>query len=154
MRRSYSANSRLQQRIQELQREISQVESGIKGISRAVEIGDPEKAVRRLSKLEAKLEETATAAPAPDRARIPPSAPLEPPEIARRPAPPRDVLPEEEEVPLPKAATGERFANYFASGSLHSIRPLRQERRVQRNKAIIMLILAVLVLYGVISMIF
>jgi hypothetical protein len=152
MRRSSSANSKLQQRIRELQREIEQVESGIQGISRAVEIGDPEKAVRRLTRLEAKLGESA-AVTATDRPRPAQSAPVAKPEALRRLQSPREALPEEE-LSIPKAAPGERFANYFASGSLHSVRPLRQERRVQRNKAIVMLILALLVLYGVINMIF
>jgi predicted nucleic acid-binding Zn ribbon protein len=34
------------------------------------------------------------------------------------------------------------------------VRPLRQERQVQRNKAIIMLILAAMLVYGVINLIF
>ena len=39
----------------------------------------------------------------------------------------------------------ERFADYLAS-SLHAARPLRHERRIQRNKAILMLVFVLLVL--------
>jgi len=56
-----------------------------------------------------------------------------------------------ENIPLPKALPDQRFATYFGSGSLHSVRPLRQERRVQRNKAVFMLILAAAILYLVFS---
>ena len=34
-----------------------------------------------------------------------------------------------------------RFANYFASGSFLGAKPLREERRFQRNRAIAMLII-------------
>lgn len=39
-----------------------------------------------------------------------------------------------------------KFANYFASGSFGSSRPLAEERRIQRNKAIFMVVVLVLVL--------
>jgi hypothetical protein len=38
-----------------------------------------------------------------------------------------------------------RFANYFSSGGLMGTRPLRQEKNVQRNKAIFMIVLLVIV---------
>jgi len=47
-----------------------------------------------------------------------------------------------------------RFANYFVSGSVDGIRPLRHERRIQRNKAITMIIVVLLVLLGVLYLIF
>lgn len=40
----------------------------------------------------------------------------------------------------------QKFANYFMAGHFKNLRPLRQDRRIVRNKAIIMVILAALVL--------
>jgi len=51
-----------------------------------------------------------------------------------------------------KLPADQRFVNYFVTGGLHSVRPLRQERRIQRNKAILMSVIAAAVLYGVISL--
>jgi hypothetical protein len=59
-----------------------------------------------------------------------------------------------EPITLPRPVPDQRFQTYFGTGSLHSVRPLRQERQVQRNKAIIMLILAAMLVYGVINLIF
>jgi hypothetical protein len=54
----------------------------------------------------------------------------------------------EKEVTKPDA--DRRFANYFVSGNLDSVRPLRQERRLWRNKAIAMVVIVLLVLAWVI----
>lgn len=43
-------------------------------------------------------------------------------------------------------AEDERFASYFMSGGLRSNAPLRQERQIQRNKAIVAIVLLVIVL--------
>jgi hypothetical protein len=51
-----------------------------------------------------------------------------------------------------KLPADQRFVNYFVTGGLHSVRPLRQERRIQRSKAILMSVIAAAVLYGVISL--
>ena len=40
----------------------------------------------------------------------------------------------------------QKFANYFMAGHFKNLRPLRQDRRIVRNKAIIMIILVVLAL--------
>ena len=40
----------------------------------------------------------------------------------------------------------ERFANYFMAGHFSNLRPLRQERRIIKNKAIVMIVLVVLAL--------
>lgn len=47
----------------------------------------------------------------------------------------------------PPAKGDERFASYFASGSFGRTRPLGHERRVQRNKAIFMVVFVVIVAY-------
>lgn len=55
----------------------------------------------------------------------------------------------------PAARESDRFANYFAGHFQRgAVRPLNRERRVQRNKAIFMLIFVALVGYLVYRMIF
>jgi hypothetical protein len=45
------------------------------------------------------------------------------------------------------SATGrEKFANYFMAGHFTNLRPLRQEKRIVRNKAIVMSVLVVIAL--------
>ena len=39
-----------------------------------------------------------------------------------------------------------RFATYLMSRDFHNVRPLRHERYIQRNKAIVMVVVAVIVL--------
>ena len=47
-----------------------------------------------------------------------------------------------------KRIRDDRFASYFA-GSFEGMRPLRHERRIQRNKAILMIVFVLLVLFWV-----
>ena len=48
----------------------------------------------------------------------------------------------------PSARFGrERFANYFMAGHFQDMRPSRQEMRVLRNKAILMLVLVLLLVF-------
>lgn len=47
----------------------------------------------------------------------------------------------------PISTTGrEKFANYFMAGHFSNLRPLRQEKRIIKNKAIVMIVLVVLAL--------
>jgi len=140
-------NPRLQEKLESLQREIARVEHDIKGISHAIESPDPDRAIRRLRKIVGEI-------PPVDVAAWP--AAQEPPRMgnAEKPVAVSPVQGMSEEMVIPRTVPDQRFQTYFGSGSLHSVRPLRQERRVQRNKAIIMLILAALILYGVINLIF
>lgn len=48
---------------------------------------------------------------------------------------------------------GERFAEYLASG-FEAARPLRRERRIQRNKAVMMIISVLLMLFWVVCRFF
>ncbi|HPG01082.1 MAG TPA: hypothetical protein PLE77_13565 [Kiritimatiellia bacterium] len=49
----------------------------------------------------------------------------------------------------------ERFANYFSSGNfLGASKPLKQEKNVQRNKAIFMVVIVVLVAFSVFRLMF
>jgi hypothetical protein len=53
----------------------------------------------------------------------------------------------------PRRVDDKRFADYLSS-SFQSVRPLRHERRIQRNKAIVMAVLALLMLYWVLHVFF
>ena len=46
----------------------------------------------------------------------------------------------------PNPANRHRFASYFMAGHFQDLRPMRQERRVQRNKAIVTVVVTLLVL--------
>jgi len=157
MQRPGRKNLRLQEKLDSIQREIARVESDIKGISRAVEVPDPDEALRRLKQVQ-------VASPKPG---IPESRPTitgsnrdNPLEFTEKPSIPGSVYrssavaPDDMiSQPVPRAVTDQRFTTYFGSGSLHSVRPLRQERRVQRNKAIFMMVVAILVIILVLKMI-
>lgn len=144
MQRSERKNSRLRARVEELSHELARVEDEMRSLSRATRHPDRETAARRLRQVAEEQE----------KARTTP--------VARAPAPPEpvaQVVAAEAEVPAggepgPKNMPDPRFANYFVTGGLHSVRPLRQERRVQRNRAILMLLLAIFLLYGVLSLLF
>ncbi len=45
-----------------------------------------------------------------------------------------------------------KLVNYLAAGSIQGLRPLRYERRVARNRFIVLVIILVLVLWGLIAM--
>lgn len=151
MPRSRPVNPRLQEKLSALQRELARVETDIKGISKAVEAPDPEEAMRRLRRV-------STAGLPPGTPPAPRSAAPEPPKrgygedtFMKSPAG-VTLASSEGESGFPKPTQDQRFATYFGNSSLHSVRPLRQERRVQRNRAIVMLILAALLVYSIIKM--
>lgn len=157
MRRNARVNQRLQERLSAIQQELARVDGEIRTVSQAVEHPDREKALRRLKQLSVEQERPREAA---DEARVVPTAERlvqrdevfekssqHPGGTAGEPGSGFDTL-------IPKPSADQRFAQYFVTGGLHSVRPLRQERKVQRNKAILMAIIAALVLYGVISMLF
>lgn len=148
MKRSAPKNPRLRERLQSLERELSQVERSIDQLDRAVRTPDREAALERLKVLtERKVEEPAP----PKRAAAPlPASPRKVAEPESEPVPGPDDLEEE----APRADADRRFASYFVTGSLHSVRPLRTERRIQRNKALVMMVVAAVLLYGLVSMLF
>jgi len=147
MKRASRANPRLQEKLEALQRELSRVETDIKGISRAVEASNPDQVARTLRRVN--IEPAFRDAPV-ARAMMQGKT-RDDLSDARIPC---STMEEMDDNPLPKPAPDQRFATYFGTGSLHSVRPLRQERCVQRNKAVVMLVLAALILYGVIKMMF
>ena len=156
MQRSGRKNLRLQEKLDAIQREISRVETDIKGISRAVDTSDPEEAFRRLKQVPgvpvAAIPVTRMPQMAGQR-----QSPEELPEVQMSS---NSVYRGATGIPeatgmaaMPKVTPDQRFATYFGSGNLHSVRPLRQERRVQRNKALFMVCIAVLLIFWVIKMI-
>jgi hypothetical protein len=139
MDRSEQKNARLKERLDRLRREIGVVEKDIHDLHRAVQHPERQSAMRRLSKMTESRESR------PAQTSVPPAQPPQTgPEFAGG-----QVLDEEG---VPKMSPDQRFASYFVTGSLHSVRPLRTERRIQRNKAIVMVIVAIVLVYGVISL--
>lgn len=151
MHRSGRKNPRLQEKLQALEREIVRMETDIKAMSRVVDTPDSEHALRKLKSLGGNSSHD-------DSLRRP--APYDAGRMENLPATSslqnrvEDVLPENAAPVVPKTTPDQRFNTYFGSGSLHSVRPLRQERRVQRNKAIFMLVMAALLISFVLKMIF
>jgi hypothetical protein len=147
--------SAIDRRLQELQKEMSKVGADVKSLSRYAK---------------AKAEGSAHA-PAPGNVRAAPSPVSSDPGVQARPSVPDDLLSQEQsgekessffpddaakggsgDMPLfeqrgPLSTTGrEKFANYFMAGHFSNLRPLRQEKRIVRNKAIVMSVLVVLAL--------
>jgi hypothetical protein len=147
MQRVRRKNPRLQEKLESLQREIARVEQDIKGISHAIESPDPDRAIRRLRKVVGEMPSVEV-----DPRTVPPEP--APAGGGEKNAPPAAMQGANEPLTIPRPVPDQRFQTYFGTGSLHSVRPLRQERQVQRNKAIIMLILAAMLVYGVINLIF
>jgi hypothetical protein len=155
MRKPVRSNSRLRVRVEELGREVSRLDGEIRGLSRAVDHPDREAAARRLRRL---FEEQSRPKPPPVPAPVPEPAargPVERPLPAEREPPlsaDAAAVPDMEMGAEPEGtAARSRFASYFVTGGLQALQPLRQERRVQRNKAIFMLVVAAVLLYAVIS---
>ena len=56
-------------------------------------------------------------------------------------------LPERSGGPKNKAVMkDQRFANYFSSGNFLGGRPMKQEKSVQRNKAVFMIVVVIVVI--------
>ena len=64
-------------------------------------------------------------------------------------------LPESGAGPKNKAVMkDQRFANYFSSGGFLGGRPMKQEKSVQRNKAVFMLVVVIVVAFSVFRLVF
>ena len=50
-------------------------------------------------------------------------------------------------------ATNPKLVSYLAAGSIQGLRPLRYEKRVARNRVIVLVIVLVLILWGIVSVI-
>lgn len=137
-------NSVLRKRLKDIEREISAVNRGVKTLSRNMEkaeggvVSSPPAYPPRQFEPRAP---TAGASPAPAEA-APAGGDLFPPGgNAAGSAPVLFSHPAELQRQKDR-----RFANYFASSNMDAIRPLRQERNVQRNKAILMVVVLILVM--------
>jgi len=143
MKRLPPKNAKLQERIAALQRELERVEGTIEDLDSAVRTPDRASAAVRLKGLTSP----------------PPREPGPLRSAARQPSTPAEASTVREETPtadeleasLPRMTHDRRFASYFVTGSLQSVRPLRTERSAQRKQAIIMTIIAIVLLYGVIT---
>jgi hypothetical protein len=157
MERASARNRLLSQRIQDLERELGRVQDDIGALSKAVSEPDRKDTIKRLREL----------SPAPGRPRgeAAPARAAEPAKSAQgelfgqggqsgtvpvKAAPARPGAPTR--VTSPEG--DERFANYFTTGGLQAVRPLREERRIQRNRAILMVVVAVLLLCVVVKLLF
>ena len=119
-------SSAIDRRLQELQREMARLEREMKSAGRsAARAAAPPQPVQR---------------PAADLFEQSDRAPEQPPPP---PPPPPDT-------PFKAGGRGsrgrERFANYFMAGHFQDMRPSRRDMRILRNKAILMLALATLLL--------
>jgi hypothetical protein len=154
MQRTERKHPRLKDRAEALERELARMDEDIRALSKAAAHPDRDSALRRLQRFSVQK----------DRAREIQSSRMSGRMEGGSREPSSESHPGDPQQPgvsgmatpgaVPPGGTDPRFAQYFVTGSLHSIQPLRQERRVQRNKALIMLFFAIVLLYGVFNLIF
>jgi hypothetical protein len=163
---SRKKTSAVDRRLEELRREMSKVGAEIKSLARHKKPAGAPAAPRP-----AGIRPAGAGAVPPASGGNEAASALSCPEAGRRGAEPDGVIPGEQENGLSRpvfapdisaadggelplfenrnsiSATGrEKFANYFMAGHFSNLRPLRQEKRIVKNKAIIMVILVVLAL--------
>jgi hypothetical protein len=141
--------SPIERRLKELEHEVSMVSSDIKSLSRREKSGS-----LGAPSLTARSTESAPKTKPPAQS-IPHEAAGDEflSQTANEPASsvPADSTLEndmplfEDRAPL-SPASREKFANYFMAGHFQNLRPLKLEKRIIRNKAIIMIVAAVLAL--------
>jgi hypothetical protein len=52
------------------------------------------------------------------------------------------------------ATSNPKLVNYLAAGSIQGLRPLRYERRVARNRFLVLVAVLILVLWGIVALVF
>lgn len=138
---------RFSQRLKELEKEARVLRADIRKVARAVsQPGEP----GPLPALKSRHFDP------------PPASPLAAPsaELAAFTMPGRDAPPPDTEAlvaggdGIVRGLDKGRFINYFATGSFIPTRVVRQERNLQRNKAIFMLVVVVVVAFIVIKLVF
>lgn len=157
--------SAIDRRLQELQKEMSKVGTDIKSLSRYAKTkinGSAHAPAPGNARAAAPEAESARAAPSPvnsNKGVQPPSSvsddllsqeqnsekesPFFPDDAARGGSGDMPLF----EPRSPLSTTGrEKFANYFMAGHFTNLRPLRQEKRIVRNKAIVMSVMVVIAL--------
>lgn len=146
-------DSAIDRRLQELQREMTKVGGEIKSLAQREKgkdrLSGPPPGAPRFAAAETKpAEAAAPAAPAAGTESALPAAPAGG-DISRAAAPPLESesnLPLFDRRPPLSPDRREKFANYFMAGHFSNLRPLRQEKRIIRNKAIVMIVLVALAL--------
>lgn len=159
--------SSLERRLKELEKEAKLVQGDIKSLSRALKKPDEISAIPRLKSIQPEyVKPPSRRDPISAERRIEEPEPEEAVESQEedlfswtpRNAPRQESLVPEQESdiqgPRPRQAVSgdKRFANYFTSGTFITPRPLRTEKNVQRNRAVGMIILLVLVSLWVFSL--
>lgn len=154
MRGSKAEKSALDARLAELEAELKRVKKNVRLVAKTGRAAPSPVARPKMRR-----------SPAPE-----PAAPPTPPPEA--PAPPPDLfsLAQQRHTPPPAASYGsgrparmepaaapaledkDKFGRYFTSGSFVASRPMGEERRLFRNKAIFMLVLVVLVAFIFVSL--
>lgn len=139
----------IDKRLQELQREMAEVGSKIKSLSSAGRApATPGRSIVPVPRLGMFETEPPPASPSPTATTPEDERGVQEPAAGQGPVLPSGAG----DLPLfeprgPVSPTGrEKFASYFMAGHFPNLRPIRQEKRIVRNKAIIMLILVVLAL--------
>jgi hypothetical protein len=160
MDRPRQKNTLVRRRVADVERELAQVQENIRALAKAAERPDGGDLFRKLPDVTPLPERTLAAVPAkpdsrsqvaaaakPKQAELFGTVPqagvtMQPGAIPQRPAAASKPAPAEKDP---------RFANYFVTSGLQAVRPLRQERRIQRNRALLMVIIAAILLFGVIK---
>lgn len=142
----FRKKSVIDKRLKKLEKELAKVDSVLKAksASQLLKSATPNPSRTAKRPLQAKP-------PAPVQRTAPP------------PAPAKDLFPQSKHVPSPAPSNTspinkwikdlptdpqnsgrEKFANYFMASHFQNLRPLRQENRIVRNKAIVMIVMIVL----------
>jgi hypothetical protein len=163
MTSSPKKNSALSRRLKQIEKELSLVSHDVKVMSKAVR--RPEAGLPPTAQLRSQLK-SGVSLPPPQVQATPKTTPgAASGELFPRVSTPADNSPppltaaapiREEQVfekERAKLERDHRFASYLVSGSVDGIQPLRQERRVQRIKAIFMVVVLLIVLVFVIRLI-
>lgn len=128
-------SSAIDRRLDDLRREMSRLDREMRTANRAGARPPPATPVAPRAPAEdlfSQVNKTPGAPPAAPAPAVSPAPAAEPPFRAGKPS----------------ARFGrERFANYFMAGHFQDMRPSRQEMRVLRNKAILMLVLVLLLVF-------
>jgi len=160
----FKKSSSLDQRLKRVEKELSMIDDDIRTLSKCVEHPErsPEKPRLKSRKLARETESPVPESPVFEQRE---ETVRQPPPPAHEPVPRPERAEEQDDEPtepVEKKASPRRRAakasspgdqfrrdrlSEYLSGSIESVQPLRQERHVQRNKAIVMVVIVILVLF-------
>jgi hypothetical protein len=140
-------NSALSRRIKDLEKELSAVSGDIKVLSKVVKQAEhagvspvlPASAVHKNVEPERPI-------PVQPETRIPTSVLKQPSMEYSQPRASMDSASKRPVTDRDQITRDGRFATYLMSRDFHNVRPLRHERYIQRNKAIFMVVIAIIIL--------